>query len=59
MFAGELDRETAETMSLPRCGVKDRVGSGSDSRSKRYALQGKCSFGLKYLLDLGNCNHRN
>jgi hypothetical protein len=38
--AGELDRETAETMSLPRCGVRDKVGYASDSRSKRYALQG-------------------
>lgn len=27
-------------MSLSRCGVKDKVGFGSDSRSKRYALQG-------------------
>jgi len=27
-------------MSAPRCGVKDKVGFGSDSRSKRYALQG-------------------
>lgn len=27
-------------MSLPRCGVKDKVGFGTDSRSKRYALQG-------------------
>uniref|UniRef100_A0A182S6F1 Peptidase metallopeptidase domain-containing protein n=1 Tax=Anopheles maculatus TaxID=74869 RepID=A0A182S6F1_9DIPT len=25
---------------LPRCGVKDKVGFGSDTRSKRYALQG-------------------
>ena len=37
---GELDKETEETMMLPRCGVKDKVGPGSDSRSKRYALQG-------------------
>lgn len=29
-----------QLMSLPRCGVKDKVGFGSDSRSKRYALQG-------------------
>jgi len=27
-------------MSLPRCGVRDKVGYASDSRSKRYALQG-------------------
>ncbi|XP_055530959.1 matrix metalloproteinase-14 isoform X2 [Wyeomyia smithii] len=37
---GELDKETMELMSLPRCGVRDKVGFGSDSRSKRYALQG-------------------
>ncbi|XP_058837525.1 matrix metalloproteinase-19 isoform X1 [Topomyia yanbarensis] len=37
---GELDNETMELMSLPRCGVRDKVGFGSDSRSKRYALQG-------------------
>lgn len=29
-----------ELMAQPRCGVKDRVGFGTDSRSKRYALQG-------------------
>ncbi|XP_043469115.1 matrix metalloproteinase-14 isoform X3 [Leptopilina heterotoma] len=37
---GLLDEETAETMTLPRCGVKDKVGVSSDGRSKRYALQG-------------------
>ncbi|KAL1140593.1 hypothetical protein AAG570_000523 [Ranatra chinensis] len=37
---GELDNETLTTMTLPRCGVKDKVGFGSDSRAKRYALQG-------------------
>lgn len=37
---GELDELTEHTMSLPRCGVKDKVGSGSDNRSKRFALQG-------------------
>lgn len=37
---GELDTDTLELMSLSRCGVKDKVGFGSDSRSKRYALQG-------------------
>lgn len=40
MFTGELDDETMELMTLPRCGVKDKVGFGTDSRSKRYALQG-------------------
>ncbi|KRF97984.1 uncharacterized protein Dwil_GK21871, isoform C [Drosophila willistoni] len=38
-ITGELDSETMKLMSLPRCGVRDRVGS-ADSRSKRYALQG-------------------
>ncbi|XP_049307228.1 matrix metalloproteinase-14 isoform X1 [Bactrocera dorsalis] len=37
---GDLDGETLELMSLPRCGVRDKVGFGTDSRSKRYALQG-------------------
>ncbi|XP_049802932.1 matrix metalloproteinase-24 isoform X2 [Schistocerca nitens] len=39
-ITGELDEETKATMSLPRCGVKDRIGYGASSRSKRYALQG-------------------
>ncbi|XP_017781282.1 PREDICTED: matrix metalloproteinase-14-like isoform X2 [Nicrophorus vespilloides] len=39
-ITGELDKETITVMSLPRCGVQDKVGTGSDSRSKRYALQG-------------------
>lgn len=41
LITGQLDKDTVDTMQLPRCGVKDKVGSGSDSRSKRYALQGK------------------
>ncbi|XP_018571216.1 matrix metalloproteinase-14 isoform X2 [Anoplophora glabripennis] len=36
---GQLDPVTLETMTLPRCGVKDKVGTG-DNRAKRYALQG-------------------
>nr|KAH0807399.1 hypothetical protein GEV33_015392 [Tenebrio molitor] len=36
---GELDDHTLEQMQLPRCGVKDKVGTG-DNRAKRYALQG-------------------
>lgn len=40
IFIGELDAETMELMALPRCGVKDKVGFGSDARAKRYALQG-------------------
>lgn len=38
-FSGVLDSETKELMSLPRCGVRDKVGFG-ENRSKRYALQG-------------------
>ncbi|XP_028129860.1 matrix metalloproteinase-14 isoform X3 [Diabrotica virgifera virgifera] len=36
---GELDATTKHTMTLPRCGVKDKVGT-ADNRAKRYALQG-------------------
>lgn len=39
-ITGELDHDTRHTMSLPRCGVYDVVGHASDSRTKRYALQG-------------------
>lgn len=39
-MTGELDDETLQYMSLPRCGVRDKVGFGTDNRSKRYALQG-------------------
>lgn len=40
LFTGELDDKTLNVMTLPRCGVKDKVGTG-DNRAKRYALQGK------------------
>lgn len=46
LWTGELDDKTIQTMSLPRCGVKDKVGSGSDSRAKRYVLQGECRFSI-------------
>ncbi|XP_069668856.1 matrix metalloproteinase-19-like [Periplaneta americana] len=39
-ITGELDRNTAEAMSLPRCGVKDKLSATERSRSKRYVLQG-------------------
>lgn len=37
---GELDQETVEMMSLPRCGVRDKIGHDA-RRRKRYALQGR------------------
>ena len=40
-FAGELDDDTLHVMSLPRCGVRDKVGVSTYSRAKRYALQGE------------------
>ena len=40
-ITGSLDRETMELMEMPRCGVKDKIGSGSRARRrKRYVLQG-------------------
>uniref|UniRef100_A0A0A9Z365 Matrix metalloproteinase-14 n=2 Tax=Lygus hesperus TaxID=30085 RepID=A0A0A9Z365_LYGHE len=39
-ITGQLDDETKATMRLPRCGVKDKVGYATSSRSRRYALQG-------------------
>uniref|UniRef100_A0A0P4W0G4 Peptidase metallopeptidase domain-containing protein n=1 Tax=Scylla olivacea TaxID=85551 RepID=A0A0P4W0G4_SCYOL len=39
-LTGVLDEETLEVMNLPRCGVKDKVGFGTNARRKRYALQG-------------------
>jgi len=39
-----MDEETKQVMSLPRCGVKDKVGTGSHARRRRYALQGKNFF---------------
>lgn len=40
MLTGKLDAETSKWMSMPRCGVVDRVGPGASARKKRYALQG-------------------
>lgn len=37
---GQLDTQTIETMNMPRCGVKDKVGYGAHARRKRFALQG-------------------
>ncbi|KAI5694140.1 hypothetical protein M8J75_011375 [Diaphorina citri] len=39
-LTGHLDDDTLHMMTLPRCGVRDKVGFASDPRSKRYALQG-------------------
>ncbi|XP_025201188.1 matrix metalloproteinase-16 isoform X1 [Melanaphis sacchari] len=39
-LTGHLDDETLHYMSMPRCGVRDKVGFATDSRSRRYALQG-------------------
>ncbi|XKL61023.1 hypothetical protein PGB90_008080 [Kerria lacca] len=39
-LTGELDDDTLHMMSLPRCGVRDKVGVSTYSRSRRYALQG-------------------
>lgn len=42
-------------MSLPRCGVKDKVGTGSKARRRRrYALQGKCKILSVYLNFFGS-----
>ena len=38
---GNLDQSTVRMMSQPRCGNKDRFGSGEEARRRRYALQGK------------------
>lgn len=43
-FSGILDKDTISLMMTPRCGVKDKIGAGTDNRSKRYALQGKNLF---------------
>ncbi|XP_050432080.1 matrix metalloproteinase-14 isoform X2 [Adelges cooleyi] len=39
-LTGHLDDDTLHFMSMPRCGVRDKVGFATDSRSRRYALQG-------------------
>ncbi|XP_064105371.1 matrix metalloproteinase-20-like [Macrobrachium nipponense] len=36
---GQLDDATIQMMNTPRCGVKDKVGYGSEARKKRYALE--------------------
>jgi len=41
LIKGHLDDDTLHFMSMPRCGVRDKVGFAMDSRSRRYALQGK------------------
>ncbi|XP_065207839.1 matrix metalloproteinase-14 isoform X1 [Planococcus citri] len=38
-LTGYLDDETMHMMSMPRCGVRDKIGYGGH-RSKRYILQG-------------------
>ena len=43
-WTGILDSETASWMSMPRCGVKDKVGLASTNRRKRYAHQGTHNF---------------
>lgn len=40
IFLGSLDEHTLSLMMIPRCGVKDKLNTGVDGRSKRYALQG-------------------
>ncbi|XP_046456176.1 matrix metalloproteinase-9-like [Daphnia pulex] len=38
---GEIDNETCEVMSKPRCGVPDRIRPGhSSTRQKRFVIQG-------------------
>lgn len=49
-FTGKLDSQTIEAMSLPRCGVKDKVGTG-DNRAKRYALQGTIFYHNPFLVN--------
>ena len=41
ILAGILDEETQKTLGLPRCGVKDNIGTGNNARKKRYALHGE------------------
>ncbi|KAL4220622.1 peptidase M10A [Mactra antiquata] len=37
---GIIDEDTRKAMLLPRCGVKDNIGTGDRARKKRYALHG-------------------
>ncbi|CAB3385904.1 Hypothetical predicted protein [Cloeon dipterum] len=39
-ITGVMDDETKEVMSMPRCGVRDKIGTAGRARRRRYALQG-------------------
>lgn len=42
-LTGKLDKVTLQLMQLPRCGVRDTIGAGAESRRRRrrrYALEG-------------------
>ena len=44
---GIIDEKTKEIMDMKRCGNKDIIGDGEESRrTKRYALQGIKEKGL-------------
>ena len=40
VLVGIIDKETQETMELPRCGVKDNIEMENNVRRKRFAIQG-------------------
>lgn len=52
-----MDDETTKVMSLPRCGVRDKVGFG-ESRAKRYALQGKFNHSFYLLVEMELLFHK-